>query len=53
MRLAIARCAEVDEAAAIKNKAAQLEAYARVGDDAESHASLLRSVFGLASESEC
>jgi hypothetical protein len=36
MRLAIARCAEVDEAAGIKNKAAQLEAYARVRDDAES-----------------
>src|SRR5580704_8069122 len=36
MRLAIAKCAEVDEAAGIKNKAAQLEAYARVRDDAES-----------------
>lgn len=36
MRLAIARCFEVDEAAGIKNKAAQLEAYARVRDDAES-----------------
>jgi hypothetical protein len=36
MRLAISKCAEVDEAAAIKNRAAQLEAYARVRDDAES-----------------
>jgi hypothetical protein len=36
MRLAISKCAEVDEAAAIKNKASQLEAYARVRDDAES-----------------
>src|ERR1700732_1039990 len=36
MRTAIAMCAQVDEAAAIKNKAAQLEAYARVRDDTES-----------------
>ena len=36
MRLAISKCAEVDEAAAIKNKASQLEAYARVRDEAES-----------------
>jgi hypothetical protein len=36
MRLAIAKCAEIDEAAGIKNKAAQLEAYAQVRDDTES-----------------
>jgi hypothetical protein len=36
MRAAIAKCAEVDEAAGIKNQAAQLEAYARVRDDVES-----------------
>jgi hypothetical protein len=36
MRSAIAECAAVDEVAGIKNKAIQLEAYARVRDDAES-----------------
>ena len=36
MRSAIAQCANVDEIAGIKNKAEQLEAYARVRDDAES-----------------
>jgi hypothetical protein len=33
MRIAIQRCAEIDEAAAIRDKAAQLEAYARIRDD--------------------
>jgi hypothetical protein len=36
MRAAILKCAEVDEVAGIKNQATQLEAYARVRDDAES-----------------
>jgi hypothetical protein len=33
MRLAIQRCAEIDEAAAIRDKGAQLEAYARIRND--------------------
>src|SRR5215510_4800161 len=36
MRWAIAQCARFDEAASIKNKAARLEAYARIRDDVES-----------------
>jgi hypothetical protein len=35
MRVAIARCAGIDEVAGIKDRAAQLEAYARVRDDVE------------------
>ena len=50
--LAIAKCAEVDgdEAAATKNKAAQLKAYARVRNDAESQRRFaeirLRALYG-------
>ena len=36
MRSAIAACARIDEVAGLKNKAAQLEAYARIRDDEES-----------------
>jgi hypothetical protein len=36
MRSAIAACARIDEVAGLKNKAVQLEAYARIRDDKES-----------------
>jgi tryptophan 2,3-dioxygenase len=35
MRVAIARCAEIDEAAKIRDVSARLEAYARIHDDTE------------------